>query len=81
MKTGSVSIKAILFKRRILFLGSVARMKGTRLPKPLMFGDLVGGAVSKEGREKEWIRCLLDDLRVFGIDPDKWTIAAQDVGG
>ena len=24
--------------------------------------------------------CLLDDLRVFGIDPDKWTIAAQDEG-
>ena len=22
--------------------------------------------------------CLLDDFRVFGIDPDKWTIAAQD---
>ena len=22
--------------------------------------------------------CLLDDLRVFGIDSDKWTIAAQD---
>ena len=25
--------------------------------------------------------CLLDDLRIFGIDPDKWTIAAQDEGG
>ena len=22
--------------------------------------------------------CLLDGLRVFGIHPDKWTIAAQD---
>ena len=26
------------------------------------------------------MRCLLDDFRVFGIDPDKWTIAAQDEG-
>ena len=24
--------------------------------------------------------CLLDDFRVFCIDPDKWTIAAQDEG-
>ena len=24
--------------------------------------------------------CLLDDLRVFGIDPNKWTITAQDEG-
>ena len=23
---------------------------------------------------------LLDDLRVFGIDPDKWMIAAKDEG-
>ena len=26
------------------------------------------------------MECLLDDLRVFGIGPDKWTIAAQDEG-
>ena len=26
------------------------------------------------------MRCLVDDLKVFGIDPDKWTIAAQDKG-
>ena len=24
--------------------------------------------------------CLLDDFRAFGIDADKWTIAAQDRG-
>ena len=24
--------------------------------------------------------CLLDDLRVFGIYPDKWTIVVQDEG-
>ena len=36
--------------------------------------------VSAGGQEKEWMGCLLDDLRVFGIHPDKWTIAAQDEG-
>ena len=55
-------------------------MKDTRLPKCVMFGELVGGAVSSGGQEKEWMGCLLDDFRVFGIDPDKWTIAAQDEG-
>ena len=24
--------------------------------------------------------CLLDNFRVFSIDPEKWTIAAQDEG-
>ena len=32
------------------------------------------------GQEKEWMGCLLDDFRGLGIDPDKWTIAAQDEG-
>ena len=72
-KTGSESIEAVLRKRRILFAGFVARMEDTRLPKRVMFGELAGGAVSAWGQEKEWMACLVDDLRVFGIDPDKWT--------
>ena len=75
---GSESIEAILRKRRILFAGFVARMEGTRVPKCVMFGELVDGAGSVGGQKKEWMGCLLDDLRVFGIHPDKWTIAAQD---
>ena len=76
MKTGSEKIEATLRKRRILFAGFVARMDDTRLPKCVMFGELVGGAVSFGGQEKEWMGCLLDDPRGFGINPDKWTIAA-----
>ena len=78
MKTGSESIEATLRKRRILFAGFVARMEDTRLPKCVMFGELVGGAVSARGQEKEWMGCLLDDLRAFGIETDQWRIAAQD---
>ena len=53
-------------------------MEDTRLPKCVMFGELVGGAGSVGGHEKEWMMYLLDDLRDFGIHPDRWTIAAQD---
>ena len=49
-------------------------MEDTRLPKCVMFGELVGG------QQKEWMGCFLDDLRVFGIDADRWTTAAQDEG-
>ena len=31
-------------RRRILFAGFVARMEDTRLPKQVMFGELMGGA-------------------------------------
>ena len=40
-------------------------MEDTRLPKSVMFGELVGGAGCMGGQEKEWIGCLLNDLRAF----------------
>ena len=33
-----------------------------------------------EDQEKEWMMCLLDDLRAFGFNADQWTTAAQDEG-
>ena len=76
METGSGSIEATLRKRRNLFAGFVPRMEDTRLPKCVMFGELVGGAVSAGGeQEKEWMGCLLEDLRAFGIQTDEWWIA------
>ena len=44
IKTKSESIEGTLRRRRILFAGFVARMEDTRLPKCVMFGELVGGA-------------------------------------
>ena len=67
-------------RRRILFVGFVTRMENTRLPKCVMFGELVGGAGCVGGQEKEWMECFLDDLRALGINTDQWTTAAQDEG-
>ena len=58
----------------------MARMEDTRLPKCVMFGEMVGGAGCVEGQEKEWMGCFLDDLRAFDIIADQWTTAAQDEG-
>ena len=80
IKTGSESIEATLRRRRILFSVFVARMEDTRLPKCVMFGELVGGAGCVGGQENEWMGSFLDDLRAFGINVDQWTTAAQDEG-
>ena len=80
IKTGSESIEATLRRRRILFAVFVARMEDTRLPKCVIFGELVGAAGCVGGQEKEWMGCFLDDLRAFGINTDQWTTAAQDEG-
>ena len=55
-------------------------LEDTRLPKCVMFGEMVGGAGCVGGQEKEWMGCFLDDLRAFGINADQWTTAAQDEG-
>ena len=81
LKTGSESIEATLHRRRILFAGFEARMEDTRLPKCVMFGEMVGGAGCVGGQEKVWMGCFLDDLRAFGTNADQWTTAAQDEGG
>ena len=44
MKTGNESIEAIMRKRRVLLAGIVEEMEDMRLPKCVMFGELVGGA-------------------------------------
>ena len=55
-------------------------MEDTRLPKCVMFEEMVGGAGCIGGQEEEWMGCFLDDLRAFGINTDQWTTPAQDEG-
>ena len=55
-------------------------MEDTRLPKCVIFGELVGGAGCVGGQEKERMGCFLDNLRAFGINAGQWTTAAQDEG-
>ena len=80
VKTGSESIEATLRRRRILFAGFVTRMGDTRLPKCMMFVEMIRGTGCVWGQEKEWMGCFLDDLRAFDINADQWTTAAQDEG-
>ena len=70
MKTGNESTEAITYRRRILSAGFVARILNTRLPKCVVLGELMGVAGCVWGQEREWIWCLLDDLRAFGVNAD-----------
>ena len=55
-------------------------MENTRLPKCVMFVELMGARAVWGVQEKEWVVCFLDDLRAFGINADQWTTATQDEG-
>ena len=52
--------EATLRRRRILFAGFVARMEDTRLPKCVMFGEMVGGGL-----------CGGPGKRVHGVFPGR----------
>lgn len=53
-------------------------IEGTRLPKWVMFEDLVGGTTSTGWQEEEWIGFFLGNLRAFAIQTEQWMTAAQD---
>ena len=53
LKTGSESIEATLRRKQILFARFVARMVDARLPKCIVFGEMVGGGGCVGGQEKE----------------------------
>ena len=61
IKMGSESIEATLRRRPILFAVFVARMEDTRLPKYVMFGEILGGAGCVGGAVK----------RVDGVFPER----------
>ena len=63
-----------------MFAVFLARMEDRRLPKSVMFGELVRRACCVGGQKKEWMECFLDDLRAFGTSADQWTTANQDEG-
>ena len=67
-------------RRRVLFAGCVARMEDTRLPKYMMFGELVRGAGCVGEQRRERTGCLLGNLRAFGINADQCITAAQSEG-
>ena len=57
-------------------------MEDRKLPKCLMFVELVGGADCVGGQEKRVDGVFPGrPFRAFGINVNKWTTAAQDEGG
>ena len=66
----------ILRRHRLRWLGHVARMDDMRLPKQLLFGELVRPR-PRHGTKKRWRDLAVADLRVREIE-EKWYEMAQD---
>ena len=80
LRTDSESAETTVRRRRILFAGFVSRMGEERLPRRVMFGEMLGGKGYSGGQEWNWMKDLEEDLKAFGIKFDGWCEAAQKVG-
>ena len=46
-----------------------------------MFGELIAGKGQERqfnGRHKDWLRCLSENMKAFGIESEGWTTRARD---
>ena len=68
LRTDSESVETTVRRRRVLFTGFVARMREERLPRKVMFGEILGGKGYSGGQEWDWIKDLEEELKVFGIN-------------
>ena len=67
LRTNSESVETTVRRRRILFAGFVEHMGEERLPRRVIFGEMLGGKDYSGGQEWHWIEELGEDLKAFGI--------------
>ena len=77
-QANTCSLNALLAERRLRWLGHVRRMDTGRIPKDLLYGELVEGR-RKAGRPKLRLKdaCKRDMIKC-SIDPDTWERQAED---
>ena len=74
------SIETTLRTRRLLWAGTLIRMRGGQLPKRIMFGNLEGAVRrGRDGKEKEWIDCVQSDIRAL-LKAEVWVKAVTEGG-
>ena len=77
---GCESIETTLRTRMLLSAGALTRIRGGRLPKPIVFGNLEGAVRRGQyGKEKGWIDCVQNDVRAFDMAGD-WKVTTLVAG-
>ena len=72
------SIYALLKRSQLRWAGHVHRMDDDRIPKKLLYGELVEGKRSHGGQKKRYKDTLKATLKDCKIDPCKWEETALD---
>ena len=79
-RASSSSMYTLLSQRRLLWLGRVHRMSNVRIPKDMLYGELVTGTRTAGRPYLRYRDICKRDMKVAGIDPTTWEAAVGDRG-
>ena len=71
-------IEAMLMRIQFRWSGHVSRMTDNRIPKQLLYGQLVSAKRSQGGQRKRYKDKLKANFRACGIDYKNWEALAMD---
>ena len=77
-RTNSASVESIISKRQLRWLGHVIRMEDDRLPKQLLYGELIEGRRSAGGQKKRHKDHIKTILKKCDINPSTLESLAAD---
>ena len=77
-RSGMPSVFTILRQSQLRWAGHITRMPDERLPKRVLYGELLDGARSLGGQKKRFKDTLKASLKDFGIDYNTWETLAED---
>ena len=72
------SIEAVIISAQLRWVGHVARMADDRIPKQLLYGELVQGKRSHGGQKKRLKDTLKHNMIKCNIDPSRFEALAAD---
>ena len=71
-RANAVSIEALLLKAQLRWTGHVIRMNASRMPRQILYGELVRGT-RKKGRPKKWYKdCIKETLKQCSLPLETW---------
>ena len=71
------TLEDVVVAKRLRWLGHIARMDNSRLPKRLLFGWLPQKRPA-HGTKMRWRDRVRKDMKQFGLDERSWFQMAQD---
>ena len=77
-RAGCTSIEAIISKRQLRWLGHVIRMPEDRLPRQILYGQLLGGHRRPGGPKRRYKDQAKTSLKKCNIAPDNLELLASD---